>query len=437
MHRLVLIAAMIGILDSGTVQAAEPGQPRALIEKALRAQGGKEKLASLVATQSRVKGLIHEPEGIKFTGETFEEPGRHKQVLQFQVEGTTMTLVQVVDGANAWCTINGQAEPLDEKTLKEMKQGQYAEHVTNLFPLLEEKGYALSILGESKVEDRVVTGVKVASEGHPAINLYFDQASGLLLKREYRGIDQSLGSDVLLASTFSAYREFDPAAADEETLKAAQVATSGPELLDYLRGHTLAEADQGKMETLVQQLGAESFRQREKASAQLVARGAAAVPFLRKATNSSDLEVARRARQCLQQIKQGPVSAVPAAVVRLVGLRKPSGAAEVLLAYLPSAPDQAVDGDVRTALAAVAFQDGKPDKALSEALRARDPVQRQAAVEALGQAPSSNRPRRLVVTGVKMPMKITQYHDGKKALEYEILETNLFTRFEDSLFAKP
>ena len=56
-----------------------------------------------------------------------------------------------------------------------------------------------------------------------------------------------------------------------------------------------------------------------------------------------------------------------AAACRLVAIRKPTGAAEVLLAYLPCAPDEAVVNEVRAALAAVAMRDGKPEVVLLQA----------------------------------------------------------------------
>ncbi|MEZ6183795.1 MAG: hypothetical protein R3F62_02165 [Planctomycetota bacterium] len=60
--------------------------------------------------------------------------------------------------------------------------------------------------------------------------------------------------------------------------------------------------DAPTIDALVRQLGAESSDARDAAQAKLIELGQAAVPALRKATESEDLEVASRAREALAQI---------------------------------------------------------------------------------------------------------------------------------------
>jgi hypothetical protein len=170
---------------------------------------------------------------------------------------------------------------------------------------------------------------------------------------------------------------------DEQIVKAADIGTTDQALLDFIRRRTLSDSDQNQLQTLIRQLGDDSFEVRERASAALVARGAAAEPFLLEAKKSSDIEVVRRAEECLRLIKRGMSAAVPAAVVRLLGKRKPAGAAEVLLTYLPHADSEAVADEVCKALAVLAVRDGKPEPALRKALIDQAPVRRAAAAEAL------------------------------------------------------
>jgi hypothetical protein len=175
-------------------------------------------------------------------------------------------------------------------------------------------------------------------------------------------------------------------AADEQTLKAAGLASDGPAVLEFFRKRTLPDSDRDRLKTLVTQLGDDSFEVREKASAALVARGAAAERLLTAALKSPDAEVARRAEECLRLIKQGAATAVPLAAARVVERRRPAGAASVLLAYLPFADNETVADEVRHALAAVAVRDGQPDPALVAGLTDRDGVRRAAAAEALARA---------------------------------------------------
>jgi hypothetical protein len=174
---------------------------------------------------------------------------------------------------------------------------------------------------------------------------------------------------------------------DEQKLQDAGLATDGASLLEFFRGQTLTSNTREKIATLVEEIGDKAFKVRDKASSGLRRLGMIAVPFLRQAAMSTDLEVACRADACLRHIEAKDLRVgVPAAAARLLAVRKTEGATDVLLAFIPSIENDTVAEEVRTALVAVAVHDGKPEKALLEALH--DPVsaRRGAAVEILSQA---------------------------------------------------
>jgi HEAT repeat protein len=158
--------------------------------------------------------------------------------------------------------------------------------------------------------------------------------------------------------------------------------TDGPALIAEFRKRTLTPEGQTRIESLIQDLGNEVFQVREKASTELVAYGPLAKPFLRDATASADLEVKRRAVTCLRLIATNPASALPAAAPRLLALRKPAGAIETLLAYLPSAEEVSAT-EVQAALTSLALRDGKPDPVLVQALQDKLPLRRAVAAESL------------------------------------------------------
>jgi hypothetical protein len=170
---------------------------------------------------------------------------------------------------------------------------------------------------------------------------------------------------------------------DEQILKDARIAVDGTGLLDYLRQRTAEGGEAERIKTLIRQLGDDSFQTREEASNQLVAIGARARTALREAANDTDVEIVRRAEDCLRRIDQGATATVLAAAVRMTALRKPEGAVTVLLNYLPSAEDETIAEEVRVALTALAVREGKVEPALMTALADRTPVRRTAAAVAL------------------------------------------------------
>ncbi len=167
---------------------------------------------------------------------------------------------------------------------------------------------------------------------------------------------------------------------DQRTLRDAGVGTDDAGLLGFFRQASAADRD---ILALIRQLGDDAFDVREKASASLVGLGPVAVPFLREALRSEDAEIVRRAEGCLKQIGTGTPAALVSAAARLLGRRKPAGAAEVLLAYLPRVAGERSETEIRAALAAVAVRDGRADGVLVKALADKSAERRAAAAAAL------------------------------------------------------
>lgn len=160
--------------------------------------------------------------------------------------------------------------------------------------------------------------------------------------------------------------------------------TQGPELLAMLHKRTLSPAEQDKVKESIRQLGDKSYALREKAVLELIARGRVILPMLRDSLKNSELEVSRRAERCIQRIEADPAHRLPAAALRLLGLRRPAGAAETLLAYMPFAEEETL-AEAQSAMASLAVRDGKPELAFVRALGDARPVVRAAAAEALAQ----------------------------------------------------
>jgi hypothetical protein len=186
-----------------------------------------------------------------------------------------------------------------------------------------------------------------------------------------------------------------PADPDEKILRDGSVATDGPGLLTFFRERTLTPERRAELDRLIRQLGSPSYKERQEATRKLPRRGRLALPLLRKALASSDIEVVRRAQQCIEKIEQGPGAGLPQAAVRLLVRRKPAGAVVVLLRFLPSADDELLEEEIAAALATLGVHNGKADRELTAALADPEPVRRAAAASVIGRLPDA-RQRALV-----------------------------------------
>ncbi|HMF12562.1 MAG TPA: hypothetical protein VKE94_09660 [Gemmataceae bacterium] len=442
MRRSMLVAfSLVLLLITGAPSLAEE-TPRVLLEKAVKAMGGEGALSRPLATHYVMRGKI--PFGGKedyaFTGEVFTQPnGDFKYAFAVGKEETAIRITMALVGEKGWRNVGGTLEDLDQSGLEEMKLGRYYDRVTSLTPILEAKGFTLESLPEIKVQGKLAVGVQVSSKGQPDIRLYFDKTTGLLIKTAYRSKQPGQDLEMLHENYYDDWREPDHTTSDEQTLKTAKLKTDGLSLLDFLRRRRPASGDAARIKELVEQLGDDSFDTREKATAALVAIGPPALPQLREAAEKGDTEVKRRAKACLKAIGDQSDEKLVAAAVRLVGWRKPDGAAEVLLEWAARLGDDALGREVRAALDAVAVVDGKPAKALLDALEDKDSARANAAAAALrkdGGAAEKKPGRRLYIAGLKFPMKAQQFQNGAKMLEREYTQIEFFNRFEEASFAK-
>jgi hypothetical protein len=178
-----------------------------------------------------------------------------------------------------------------------------------------------------------------------------------------------------------------PSADDESLLKAAKFGVDGPGLLDYFHRHTTPPEKQEHILALIQQLGDDSFKVRNKATTELAALGAAAIPYVRRAQDDANPEVQERVDALMKGADGSNVRAdQSAAAARLIRQRAPADAAAALLAYLPDADSDAVDEEVLASLAVLGVHDGKVDAPIVAALKDKAAARRAGAAVVFGRS---------------------------------------------------
>ncbi|MFO0877306.1 MAG: HEAT repeat domain-containing protein [Gemmataceae bacterium] len=160
-----------------------------------------------------------------------------------------------------------------------------------------------------------------------------------------------------------------------------------PTLLDELKKRTLTEIDTNQAASLIEKLGDDSFEVRQKAEDELRKLGSRIIPLLKQAQKNLDLEIRNRASKCLAAIEMEKIAPLSPVTARLIALRKPRGAVETLLAYMPFADEDSIADELQTALNAAAFPGGKAHPAIVKALEDRSPARRAAAAQALTHGP--------------------------------------------------
>lgn len=462
-------AALVLLLGTAGVRGAD--DPKALIERARRVTGWEaaHKLAAGEYMRTRGSATLRlqesEPLNAVFLQESYRDR-QGRELAAIQGESTNVLIDSGDESRRAllpdqWlirtsskCWSRTGTDPWKPMDYPPMERTfLYHTGVMRLEGLLEEPAFHLTALPERVTDGAPVTVVRVARTGYVDILLYFDRKRGYLVKTSYRVKEiegdkkaqkPEIDTDtpVRYETLFKDYREVDFAAADEALLKKAHLAVTGADLVAFLRQRTPTPALQAHLKQRVQELGDDAYAVRERASKDLVTLGAVALPLLREAARSSDQEVARRAQACLKRIKETTEDKYLIAVVHLLALRHPEGAAAALLDYLPTAPAP-VAHEVRAALYHLGTDSQHRDSALVAALEDRDPARRAAAEAALGKdgGAYARRPgRRVYPLGIRYPRKIVEVIESKTlhaTTTLELLDLQYYNRLDDSLFAPP
>jgi hypothetical protein len=203
------VALVLGLVCHERAQAQ--GDAKAVIEKAVEAQGGAKNLAKLNAVALKAKGtLVFGDLDVPFVADMKQQqPSQARAVFKLSLMGKDISVVQVLNGDKAWQQVEGMTMDSDAQALATAKDELYSSRVQMLTPLLTDKEFTLSSLGEVQVNGKAAVGIKVAATGKKDISLYFDKSSGQLVKLARRGVDPLKKVEVNQEEFYSEYKDFD------------------------------------------------------------------------------------------------------------------------------------------------------------------------------------------------------------------------------------
>jgi hypothetical protein len=210
MRRLVGVCVVAAVLGGGA-RGDEETEVRAVLDRAITAHGGAEKLARYTAATMKIRGRLHNGQGATcdFTGVTAAAPRKLRVEIYLTVPGRELKSVQVLNGGQGWVARNGQVRPLSKEELDEEQEHFYAGVVSHLVAL-RDKRYRMTALGEGGVYGREAVGLRVSRRGRRDVNLYFDKATGLLLRTECLVKDlESDGRELVVETLYEAYEPVD------------------------------------------------------------------------------------------------------------------------------------------------------------------------------------------------------------------------------------
>ena len=209
--RQLLLASLAAILVGGAVdsiRSADADNAGAVLDKAIQAHGGADKLARLRAVVRTAEGELSFG-GAAAVPATCEAalvpPEQGRWSFELEVNGQKVPLTIAVNGAKGWRSGGGMVKELTKLEAEEPRAEVYVAWLTSLLPL-KEAGFQLSTLPEIKIGALPAVGIKVTRKGSPDVKLYFDKQTGLLVKAERKG--KEAGIDTTKEYLFTKPKEY-------------------------------------------------------------------------------------------------------------------------------------------------------------------------------------------------------------------------------------
>jgi hypothetical protein len=199
--RLVLTSALF--ITSLAAVADEPPAVKAVIDRAIQAAGGADKLAQLKAGVWTTKSAGRTSE-TKLYGQL---PGQFRLESERTVDGKPIVVTRVIDGDSGWVKQGDAITPMSPEQVAAMKATYYHKAAAQTLLPLRDPGTTLVPLGEVVINDRPTIGIRVLRKDVPELRLFFDKETGLVAKGEARMRERPNGPEVLLEEYFSDYRE--------------------------------------------------------------------------------------------------------------------------------------------------------------------------------------------------------------------------------------
>lgn len=188
--------------------AAAAEEPKAIIEKAIKAHGAKEAVAGEGMSYKSKGQVFVQGLEIGFSGKSVRLfPDRMRQDIEAEVNGNAMKMTVAYSPKGGWMEMNGAAQDMPETQLTSMKHEMHAARCCQLTPLLKEP-FKLEALPAAEVEGKKAVGVKAVAKDQPDVSLWFDADSGMLVKAAYKTIDPNQGSEITQEMFFKDYKDF-------------------------------------------------------------------------------------------------------------------------------------------------------------------------------------------------------------------------------------
>jgi hypothetical protein len=201
----ILLAAMIGLVAART--HADETQVNQVLDKAINALGGQEKLAKVQAFSWKAKGKVTiEGNENAFHGESTVQGIDHfRSTFEGEFNGNPFKAMTVLSGDKGWRKF-GEIQEMDPDAVKNEKRTVYLMVVPTTILPLKSKSFKVETAADEKIDGKPAATLKVTGPDGKDFTLSFDKESGLPI-RVVAKVTGWMGEEFVQEVNYSDYKE--------------------------------------------------------------------------------------------------------------------------------------------------------------------------------------------------------------------------------------
>jgi hypothetical protein len=182
MIRLLFVVGFV----FGIVSSARADDPKAVVEKGLKACGWDKSKSPNMTWKDKGKFSAGGVDAT-YTGDwAVQLPDKYRFAVKVSAGGMDIDFTMVLNGDKAYESGLGMTQEMSAEKAEYTKNQMHLMRVHSLAPLLSEKEFKLSEVPGKDVDGKPTAGVKVDHDGKPAVTLYFDKGTGLLVRMDMK-----------------------------------------------------------------------------------------------------------------------------------------------------------------------------------------------------------------------------------------------------------
>jgi hypothetical protein len=206
----VLMAALVSVLAGPVRGADDKGKEvQTVLDKAIKALGGAEKLGAVKAFTVKAKGKISFGDNDnEFTSATTTQGLDHtRSEFEGEFMGNKVKGVTVLNGDKGWRKFGDMVMELDKDGVANEKRSLYLQVVPVTLVALKGKDFKVKAGGTEKVGDKPAVVLEVTGPDGKSFKISFDKESGLPVKQVAKVIG-FMGDEFTQETTFGGYKDF-------------------------------------------------------------------------------------------------------------------------------------------------------------------------------------------------------------------------------------